>query len=168
MSNKKDGFVEKIYPAQKTLQMKAGTGNISDDKIAMAEGTFGTQKDFLKDEVKKLLKALQRQSADLDKMIGTEDFVSAPEKRQIVTDIVTTLMNIKSGIGYSEVPELNDLTSLVLETFDDAKTFSNKTSTAMRDYISLISDFCDKGLTDASLKEIRETMTSWSDLKKIN
>lgn len=166
MSNKKDDFVEKIYPAQKTLQMKAGIGNISDDKVALAQETFGSQKDFLKDEVKKLLKVLQRQSTELDKIIGAEDFISAPEKRQVVTDIVTTLMNLKAGIGYSDVPELNDLTSLVLETFDEAKTFSAKTSIAMRDYISLISDFCDKGLTDNNLKEIRDIMASWDEIKK--
>jgi hypothetical protein len=140
MNHKDDSSKETVYPAQKTLQMKAGTGNVAPEKIAIAAASVETHKDDVLAIIKILVTAMHRHIDGLSKILEQEDFVSAPEKQAVVNDIVSTMMNIKSQIGYSDAEALNDLTSMILETLDGKKVISTKVKDGLKGYIRLLEE----------------------------
>ena len=138
MNSKDDYSKEKVYPAQKTLQMKAGTGSIDASKVAKAVAGVEAHKTDISNDIKKLITVMNRHIDGLSKILDHEEFVSAPEKQAIVNDIVSTMMNIKSHIGYSDAEALNDLTSMILETLDGKKVISIKVKEGLKAYIRLL------------------------------
>ncbi|MGB4058496.1 MAG: hypothetical protein WBK77_10490 [Alphaproteobacteria bacterium] len=156
----------KRYPAQKTLQMKAGTGEVDQTIVASAEKNSEKLKDYLADDVKKLSTALNRQITELEKVIEQEAFVAAPEKQTVINEIVQTMMNFKSLIGYTNATQLSNLTSFVLATLDDAEKMTPNIKDALREYNFLLHDYVDNSSSSPSEDDIKKVTALWQEIKK--
>lgn len=158
----------KRYPAQKNLQMKAGIGDIDVAAVSAAEEKIGSQGAVFLKIVQNLLQTLNRQIVELEDNIEQDAFISTPDRQIVVNNVIQTLMDIKSNIGYTGIKSLDELTSLVLLTLDNSCKVDMEVKTALHDFSRLLFKCTLNASPEtqaASSGDIQKMMTQWSKIR---
>lgn len=108
----------KRYPANKSLQLKAGTGSINKQKVNDLSGYDEKQSDKFTQILRTLSHDYNKLINELSALSDEESFTSGPEKQMIIDEIIKTLMDIKANIHYSHASKLTEFASIMLEAID--------------------------------------------------
>ena len=155
-----------IFPAQKTLQMKAGTGNISAEKLGSAAVIDEAQTLIFNQEIGELLESYKSYLKELEKTFESEQFVAGPETQAIVQDIIETLMNIKASIIYTNAKELSELTAFILLTIDNLKKMDTRVKKELDNFAILLENTYKKQEASFDKRLVEEYTAIWTEISR--
>lgn len=164
MKTSDDDKQVKVYRAQKTLQMKAGKGDVSQTVVDQAGDRMNAHEEQFMESARRLLVTLNRQIGELEKNIEQEAFTSAPDRQIVLNSVIQTLMDIKSTIGFTNIKSLNDLASTILITLDNSCKIDMQVRDALQGFAKLLSKCTQRTPVMVDNKEVQMLMDQWGKI----